>query len=518
MDIRNRSCIEITLMSDSHSYSETLMTLSAIHPSEILVQDGTQKKVLTEKILKQVSVDVTTTRVLFISRQYFDQDRGADMLKKVLVEEVDADLIAKYIVLAGTYCLLRYVENCSGCSFPNHGLRLVYTSQSSTRLSIDRNTAMNLELISEIRSGNQKDSLYGAINMTKTVVGARLLKSNILRPLTDISTLESRFDVIELFLRNPPIYTKVSQMLPHLPEMDKCLSGLITVPKKITQKSAAVSIETLIMLKSAIKQAFQLGKLLADLNGGEDECRSLLLSATIDNFQDENLMRMLDSIDAMLTESTNFSKNSLEMKQNECFAIKTGVNARLDIARVTFLDSVENIYLLASEYSQMLETAVKVHYNTARGYFLQIPASIVNLPAVFIQAVQQRKSISCTTEEVSSLSDRAAESIGEALLITHDILQELLESIRQNMGAVFTLTDSIALVDMLVSFADLVAFSPLPFTRPVLKIDGPMVIRRGRHLIVESSQKQHFVENDTFISALKNVQIITGKERSTLSV
>lgn len=33
-------------------------------------------------------------------------------------------------------------------------------------------------------SGNQKESLFGAIDHTKTVAGGRLLRSNILRPST----------------------------------------------------------------------------------------------------------------------------------------------------------------------------------------------------------------------------------------------------------------------------------------------------------------------------------------------
>lgn len=45
------------------------------------------------------------------------------MLKRVLVGEVDGDLIAKYTVLSGAYCLLRYVENCNSFSYAPHSLR-----------------------------------------------------------------------------------------------------------------------------------------------------------------------------------------------------------------------------------------------------------------------------------------------------------------------------------------------------------------------------------------------------------
>jgi hypothetical protein len=74
------------------------------------------------------------------------------------------------------------------------------------------------------RSGSQKESLFGAIDHTKTVVGARLLRSSILRPSTgavflfnmrttqrsdlsccpaviDIPTIATRLDTVELFLR-----------------------------------------------------------------------------------------------------------------------------------------------------------------------------------------------------------------------------------------------------------------------------------------------------------------------------
>ncbi len=91
-------------------------------------------------------------------------------------------------------------------------------------MSIDRRTALHLELISNAQSGNQKESLFGVINHTKTVVGGRLLRSSILRPSTgeylelsvtfmvecylyiyfmcaDIPTITTRLDMVELFLR-----------------------------------------------------------------------------------------------------------------------------------------------------------------------------------------------------------------------------------------------------------------------------------------------------------------------------
>lgn len=60
-------------------------------------------------------------------------------------------------------------------------------------------------------------------------------------------------------------------------------------------------------------------------------------------------------------------------------------------------------------------------------------------------------------------------------------------------------TESIALLDTIFGFADLVTLSPLPFCRPEVTTDGPMTIRGGRHPIVGVVQECKFVPNDTFL-------------------
>jgi hypothetical protein len=64
---------------------------------------------------------------------------------------VDADLVAKYTVLSGAYCLLRYLENCSGAGIAAHSMRVEYSGSTASKMSIDRRTAVNLELVSNAR-------------------------------------------------------------------------------------------------------------------------------------------------------------------------------------------------------------------------------------------------------------------------------------------------------------------------------------------------------------------------------
>jgi len=90
-----------------------------------------------------------------------------------------------------------------------------------------------------------------------------------------------------------------------------------------------------------------------------------------------------------------------------------------------------------------LDVQVKVIFTGSRGYHLNVPSSLTPLPLGFTQAVLNKRSISCTTEEVASLSGRAADAIANALSITQELLKITLENIRDKIEALFTLVDSV---------------------------------------------------------------------------
>ena len=88
-----------------------------------------------------------------------------------------------------------------------------------------------------------------------------------------------------------------------------------------------------------------------------------------------------------------------------------------------------------------------VAHSSLRGYYLIVPNALDPLPPEFTQAVLNRRTISCSTEEFSSLSNRAALAITQALTLTHELIQSLLEDIRTRIDSLFTLTDSVVRCD-----------------------------------------------------------------------
>jgi DNA mismatch repair ATPase MutS len=128
----------------------------------------------------------------------------------------------------------------------------------------------------------------------------------------------------------------------------------------------------------------------------------------------------------------------------------------------------------------------------------------------------------CSTEDITSLSDRATESICSALVITHNLLQDVTSKIRDiGLEALFALADSVGLIDMLISIAELAFFSPLPYCRPALT-SGSLVIKQGRHPIISGGSavsNRPFVSNDTFLSPVDTLmQIVTGPNGAGKSI
>lgn len=144
------------------------------------------------------------------------------------------------------------------------------------------------------------------------------------------------------------------------------LSGLTMVPKKVTKKNTRVGIDTLIFLKQALHLAPSLASVLLGMKDRVDNVAALSLIETLaQNFGNPVLHRLLEKIGCIMTESTSYSKSAHEMRNQECFALKTGINGLLDVSRKTFLQAVEDLY-------RVLSLVIYAHKCASRPYYLSL--------------------------------------------------------------------------------------------------------------------------------------------------
>jgi DNA mismatch repair protein MSH4 len=91
---------------------------------------------------------------------------------------------------------------------------------------IDPTTVHVLELIQNLNDAKSTDSLFGLLNNTHSAMGARLLRTNVLQPLTDIPTLNSRLDAVEEFTLHEQMFFQVKDALKGFPDMDRLCTAV----------------------------------------------------------------------------------------------------------------------------------------------------------------------------------------------------------------------------------------------------------------------------------------------------
>lgn len=211
-----------------------------------------------------------TTVVKFVPRSYFDQTRGAELLRKLARGSTyDATIVEEYILLASSHAVLQYSQLCLGALLTRGSLTLDVNIGGNQRMSIDRSTMANLELLVNTRTGKVANSLVGTVDYTKTSVGGRLLRTNLMAPPTRLDTINARLDLVDSLLEDEEFFYVVMEHLEDLPDVDKMLSYVALAPRglrgsssgalfgnverqSITAKMASKGISALVCIKSSL--------------------------------------------------------------------------------------------------------------------------------------------------------------------------------------------------------------------------------------------------------------------------
>ena len=153
--------------------------------------------------------------------------------------------------------------------------------------------------------------------------------------------------------------------------------------------------------------------------------------------------------------------------------------------------------------------ALELKYDTARQYYIRLPASELeerNLPDVFINQYRRKKFIECQTLDLLKWNQKIADSHNEALQMSDRSIQDLIDQIREDIAPLFKICEAVALLDMVASFAQLVTIQD--YCRP--ELTQTLAIKSGRHPIREKAHQDKFIPNDAYATQQSRFQIITG--------
>jgi len=501
----------LSQFSDGPTYAKVLTKVQIIQPVEIIIpntacENGNMSSLFG--MIKEAFPYVTLTTV---QRKYFNETSGLNYIHQLCVPEyntVEMDVQTKYYSLATAAALLKYVEFIQNIVFAPNSLKITYKGGEQTML-IDASAAVHLELIQNVGDVKSKDFLYGVLNYTKTAGGGRLLRSNILQPPCDISTIMNRYDCIEELVAKEELFLNLQSVLGRFLDVDHLLSTIIQIPKNEGVKAFERKIAEVLYLKHTLELVPVLREALRD---GENE----LFKAYFEPLHDSSFSAIMENIQQVVHDESRYQKGALNMKTQKLFAVKPSVNGLLDVARRAHCEVVDDLTDVIKQVAETSGLPLTSTYNATRGFHIQLNLTgqehLANmLPPYLIKVVKSKKTISCTTEDIIRYNTRLEESLDEIYFLSNVVISELMKSIVDQIGCLYKLAECVSTLDMLVSFAH--AHTLSDWVRP--EFTDTLAIKQGRHPILDKmATSVPAVPNDVYASDVSNYIIVTGPNMS----
>ncbi|KAH9273347.1 hypothetical protein BASA83_004348 [Batrachochytrium salamandrivorans] len=495
MDLRTSEFM-IAQYGDTPTHTRTLNRLCALDPVHIILP-ATATEPSESKLFHAIDRGLPGSEMVAFARKHFNDVAGLAAVRQFgldgYADALVPGLSTKCYCLAAVAALIKYIETIQNIIFTNHSLKFKFVAMDGIMM-IDPMTARNLELVYNLNNRQCTHSLFGAINNTKTSMG-------------DVATLEARLDAVQALVDQPMLLMTLTNALRGFLDIDHLISS---INRKQTIRYSEQAINNIIILKHILSQT---QPLLSALHGQSSE----LLQALESILSQSSVSELLSVIEQVINKDAIFEKTAIGLRNQRCFAVRSGFNGLLDVARQTFKEATSDVHELIQMYSNTYGLPVKTTFTPSTQYQMHLTEdSITNsgkaLPAEFINVTKKKKQIVFTSLRLLSQNDRIQESLTEVYLMGDTIVSDLTMRVRDYLPMLYQLSESVALLDMLVSFGS--NAMKWNATRP--EFTKTLAIKNGRHPIMMSMSGPalHVVPNDVFADSASRLQIITGPNMS----
>ena len=465
-----------TQLDSNHALVEELARLN---PAELLAPDS---ELTVGDLCKTISklpdwrFEISTTRQL--------------LLRHFNVTTLDAfGCENKSLAIRAAGGILTYLQETQKGSVAQ--IQRLSTYSVTGYMALGVNTRRNLELTESI-FGDQTNSLFNVINKTVTPMGARLLRQQVTRPLLDIEQLNERLDQVEILFNNALQRADLRAALKGLPDLERLANRVLSskaTPRDLEQIGIALS--TIPTLQNQLADIPVLQRLSQQL----DAC-----SETAD----------------LITNAINPDAPS---NLNKMGIIRTGFSAELDgvmNSSAHARDWVDNLEPREKERTGV--PTLKVGFNKVFGYYIEITRANSHLaPDDYIRKQTLTNAERYITPELKEYETLILNAEERILQIERRIFSEVNQRIAVDAQRLLHTAGILAKLDVAAGLAEVAAANA--YVRPELMLDNEMLIRNGRHPVVERTLNAigtgtRFVPNDAGFSNGERIQIITGPNMS----
>ncbi|KAI0483324.1 muts domain V-domain-containing protein [Xylariaceae sp. FL0804] len=491
---------------DSQFYVKTIHKIQVYEPSVILMANTAFPPNPKSSLLSIIGEELPGTPVEALDRKYWSESAGIDFVQALAFRD---DLEAVKVAIEGNFyatcsfaAAVKYTELSCHVTIMAHSLRIRYQPSENTMM-IDISTIHSLELIQNLQNARSKDCLFGLLNETFTPMGSRVLRSNILQPSSQVeNTLMPRYDALDELTSKEDMFFEVRKALKDFSDVEKLLTGLVIVDSQPSILASEQAINQVLGIKS-----FVLG--VTPIYDALGAARTDLLARIREICRPDITQPVESLIAATINEDVTTMASPLDMRNQRTYAVKSGVHGLLDVARQTYKEASEDVYEHVEKINTELDIASDVKFDKKRQFWMRLRRSDFEdrpMPDILINRVSKGCWIECQTLALMQLNNRINDSYNEAVMLSDKVIQELLDAIREHIPSLFRICESLALLDMIASFAQSVTMRD--YVRP--EMTDTLALKGARHPICERVKPESFVPNDVFASEQHRFQVLTG--------
>ena len=396
------------------------------------------------------------------------------------------DLEGRPLAASAAGALLRYLQDTQRGALGQLGNLRVYSTEAF--MILDQATRRNLELTETLRTGETRGSLLGVLDHTVTPMGGRLLRRWVNEPLLDLPRLRARQDAVEALFQETTIRTELLATLRHVADLERLTNRII---------SGHAGPRDLLALRDSLEAVPALQGLIASL----EPLRSLY--------------NALDPCEEVANLITRAIADDPPATLSNIGVIRPGFSPELDGIHATSRNARDWVAgLEATERRRTGIKSLKVGYNKVFGYYIEISkANADRVPAEYIRKqtlVNAERYITPELKEYESLILNADERIRE---IEARLFSEVTSKIAARGERLLRTARALAHLDVLASLAEVAAREN--YVRPTLTDEDVLIIREGRHPVVEKLLKEErYTPNDVVFDDTQRLLIITGPNMS----
>lgn len=378
---------------------------------------------------------------------------------------------------------LRYAQETQRAAAA-HVTDLVYF-EPQDHLVLDSVTVRNLELVESLAGGSGR-SLLQVIDETVTGMGARLLRSWLLRPCVKRAEIEARLVAVRDLFASQMRRDKLRALLKEVSDLER-LIGRVSL-------GSATPRDLIAMLRS-LNQVPQIREVLRGFD-------SSLLEVLAENT--DELPEIRDLIARAISEDP-------PVKVADGDTIREGFSAELDELRSTSRNAKQIIATLeATERTRSGISNLRIRFNGVFGYFIEVSkANAARVPIEYERRQTLANAERFTTPELREWEKKVLGADERIIQLESELFAGVCRQIAAETKRIQMTARALAALDALAAMAEISARRR--YVQPVLHDGDEMEIVQGRHPVIEAFIDEPFVPNSVYLNnSTDRLLIITG--------